>query len=191
MALNFAPLNREASWTTAQKKALKKVFNLAETAAVGGDSALVSRSIVHTTLSGYFDSEERHAIGRLMTGLRNAIDSADTFTNTDVSTGDEQITLTGHLFEDKEPVRFNEDVTAPSPLVDGTTYYIRYVDANTVQLAATPGGAAINLTTAGGVGDTNLLTPVFDSTLHLSAHGGGNQKRVIQALSDAVAAQIV
>jgi hypothetical protein len=110
MALNFKPLNREGNWTVAQKKSLKKLFELAESAATGSDSSIISDTVVHTTLSGYFDSEERHAVGRLMNGIRSAIDATDN---------------------------------------------------------------------------------AYDVKLHLSGHGGGNQKRVVKALADAVIVQIV
>ena len=36
-------------------------------------------------------------------------------------------------------------------MTNGNQYYIKYVDANTIELSATDGGNAINLTVGGGV----------------------------------------
>lgn len=61
------------------------------------------------------------------------------------------ITYDGHGLETDDPitVRAPEGGTLPSPLVAGTTYYARRVSNAAFELAATAGGAAIDLTTAG------------------------------------------
>lgn len=60
---------------------------------------------------------------------------------------------TGNLkFFDTQPVVLYTDGTAPAPLSAGlgTTYYVRdSIDGHTFKLAATSGGTAINITTAG------------------------------------------
>lgn len=62
-------------------------------------------------------------------------------------TGTEKITLAAHGFADGQAVQFTG--TLPAPLVAGTTYYVRDAATNDFKLAASVGGAAINLTTAG------------------------------------------
>ncbi|MEJ7892056.1 MAG: phage major capsid protein [Solirubrobacteraceae bacterium] len=56
------------------------------------------------------------------------------------------ITAPAHGFADGTPVTFSP-LTGGAPLVKDTTYYVRDSVGNTFKVAATPGGAAINLTT--------------------------------------------
>ena len=57
----------------------------------------------------------------------------------------------GHGYADDTPVTLRAETggSLPSPLVAGTTYYVRAATSSRFQLAATAGGAAINLTTDG------------------------------------------
>jgi hypothetical protein len=76
-----------------------------------------------------------------------------------VSTGNDTIDLSASVGGSKyhNPLRDGDEVffviqtggSLPSPLVANTTYYVKNANAQTFQLAATAGGAAINLTTAG------------------------------------------
>ena len=59
------------------------------------------------------------------------------------------ITLVGHGLADTQEVFLSTTGTLPAPLVAGTGYFVRDATANTFKLAATSGGAAINLTTNG------------------------------------------
>ncbi len=65
--------------------------------------------------------------------------------------GTDAITLDGHGFEtdDALTVRAVEGGTLSAPLVAGTTYYAIRLTDSTFKLAATAGGAAIDITTAG------------------------------------------
>jgi len=75
----------------------------------------------------------------------------DQFVAADVNTVTDTITIPGHGYVLGNKVRFLSTGTLPAPLVADTTYFILNPTLNTFQLAATLGGAAINLTT-GGVG---------------------------------------
>lgn len=68
-----------------------------------------------------------------------------------VVTGTEVMTLDGHGFrEDAELVfRAEEGGSLPSPLAEGTTYYAIPLTDATFSVAASAGGAAVNLTTEG------------------------------------------
>ena len=77
MALNFDSLNREGNWTVDQKRDIKRLFNIAETAATGGSSADFQREDVQRTLMTHFDGVEKHDLSRLMDGLRSAVDATD------------------------------------------------------------------------------------------------------------------
>ena len=74
--------------------------------------------------------------------------ASPTFT---ADTGTDYITITGGSWElwENRAVQFTTSNTLPSPLVAGTTYYLKNVSGNTAQVSQTPGGAAENLTTTG------------------------------------------
>lgn len=54
-----------------------------------------------------------------------------------------------NTFIEGEPVTLSTTATLPAPLVAGTVYFAKGVAAGTLKLSLTPGGAAINTTTAG------------------------------------------
>lgn len=56
------------------------------------------------------------------------------------------LTSTSHGYTDTTPVVFDA-LAGGAPLVNGTTYYVRDSTTNTFKVAATSGGAAINVTT--------------------------------------------
>lgn len=57
----------------------------------------------------------------------------------------------GHGYSDTQKVVFYQG-TPPSPLVEGTTYFVRDAATDSFKVAATSGGAAIDLTTAPSFG---------------------------------------
>lgn len=61
------------------------------------------------------------------------------------------VSLDGHGFDTGDVVYFRAEAggSLPSPLVEGTGYYVIASSDSTFQVSATSGGAAINLTTAG------------------------------------------
>ncbi len=79
----------------------------------------------------------------------------ETFTNSNVNTGSDQITISGHGFNSGDGVVFKvSSGTPPSPLVANTIYYVNRVDANTIRLGtamfnidSTP--SYVNITTTG------------------------------------------
>jgi hypothetical protein len=75
------------------------------------------------------------------------------FTDTDVTAGSDSITLTAHGFNNGDKVRFTTDGTLPDPLAVLTDYWVIYVDANTIKVAASQEdaelGIAIDLTDGG------------------------------------------
>ena len=78
------------------------------------------------------------------------------FTSSDINASTDEFTITGHGLNTSDAVNYQEGtgtVTAPSPLVDGETYYAIVVDANTIKLASTITDASsnnpINITNVG------------------------------------------
>ncbi len=72
------------------------------------------------------------------------------FASIDVDVSADTITMMAHGYTDNEgPFRLGTAGTIPGGLVVETDYWIKKVDDNTIQLAATSGGAAIDLTSQG------------------------------------------
>lgn len=93
----------------------------------------------------------------------------ETFTDSEVSTGDDQITVTAHDFFTGQPVQLeNSGGTLPAPLNEATTYYVIVVDDNTIQLATSKsdaeGGTAIDITGASGGGTHGVGDGLYDET---------------------------
>jgi hypothetical protein len=59
------------------------------------------------------------------------------------------VSCPAHGYSDTQTVVFYGG-TVPNPLVEGTVYYVRDATTDTFKVAATSGGSAIALTTAGG-----------------------------------------
>lgn len=62
---------------------------------------------------------------------------------------DEKLTITSHGYGDGDKVWVSTTGTLPGGLAASTDYYVKYVDANTVQLSASYMGATINITSSG------------------------------------------
>ncbi len=96
-----------------------------------------------------------------------------TFTDTDIgTTPSNEITIPNHGLYTGVAVLFTRSAPpSPTPLVDGTVYYVIYVDENTIQLAATAedaiAGTEIVLTTTGG---PVTYTLAFNYTLKTPDH---------------------
>ena len=65
------------------------------------------------------------------------------------------VTSTGHGFTGNEPIVFSTTGTLPTGITAGTIYYVKYINANTFNISATPGGANIN--TSGTQSGTQTL----------------------------------
>lgn len=70
-----------------------------------------------------------------------------------VSTSNNEITVTNHGFKNNHIARLKLPIsgggTIPSSFVVGQNYYVKVVNSNTIQLCASSGGTAINITNAG------------------------------------------
>ena len=90
------------------------------------------------------------------------------FTNSDVDVVANTIKLTGHTLKNTDPIIYSDGLTAPAPLVSGTTYYTIFVDENTIKLASSASnainGVAIDLTTQGAGSFERDMVVFFNST---------------------------
>jgi hypothetical protein len=76
MAVDYKPLNRQQDWSSDEKMVLRRVFALAELAAVGA-SSIISRTVLHNTIAGKLDAGEEQDLRALFSGIRDAIDATD------------------------------------------------------------------------------------------------------------------
>ena len=91
------------------------------------------------------------------------------------------VTFTGHNKVLNEPVRFQAGSgVLPSPLVADTNYYVLSPAANTFQISAAPGGAAIN--TSGGSG-TVRANHVGNTYSHITGYVNSTTVTVFDTLS--------
>jgi hypothetical protein len=70
------------------------------------------------------------------------------------------VTDTAHGLPDKTPIKFSTTGALPTGLSPGTTYYVKLIDANTYNVAATAGGSAINTTGSQSGVQTRTTAPV-------------------------------
>jgi hypothetical protein len=76
-----------------------------------------------------------------------------TFLDANVNTGTEEITIATHGFTANQQVYLsNSGGALPTGLSATTLYYVLVVNANTIQLSLTSGGAAVDITAAAGGG---------------------------------------
>jgi hypothetical protein len=76
-----------------------------------------------------------------------------------VDTAADTVRSLAHGFSDTTTIVFYGD-TVPAGLTEGTVYYVRDATTDTFKVAATSGGSAIDLTTAGG--SACLVSKIFE-----------------------------
>jgi hypothetical protein len=103
--------------------------------------------------------------------------AAKTFTDTDVNVTDNTVTKAGHGFTTGLKVVTTTSGAAPGGLTAGT-YYLIIVDSSTIKfatsLANAKAGTAVDITTTGGVGDTQTITPSALGTCTFDLYGSNN-----------------
>jgi hypothetical protein len=127
------------------------------------DGLIVSGRVV---MNGY------HVAGALDNTVMNIIDgispygaSVGTCTISNATPG--VVTANGHGFSEGDTVIFSSTGSLPAGLSVNTTYYVKYVDVNTFQLAFSKGGASINTTSAGSGVHTVYRGPIVVFHIHL------------------------
>lgn len=111
------------------------------------------------TISVSMDSFDQGSIQVVGT---DATPGAKTFTDTDVGVLANTVTIAAHGFFTGLKVVTTTSGSAPGNL-PAATYYLIVVDAATIKFASSlanaKAGTAIDISTAGGVGDTQTITP--------------------------------
>jgi hypothetical protein len=78
--------------------------------------------------------------------------AAQTFTDSSVSVANNTISLPDHGLVDDDVIQLTTTGTLPAGLALATNYYVKVSDKDLIQLAATAGGSAIDITAAAGGG---------------------------------------
>lgn len=119
------------------------------------------RSSGHASLTGRVAPSDvgNMATLRANTGNEGALEFTVRKENpmTAVDTGTDIVTISATTWTNG--MAFSCSNTPPSPMVGGTIYYVRDVASNTFKVAATPGGAALDLTDAGSTGASYYSKP--------------------------------
>jgi len=126
--------------------------------------------------TGYFFLGDTYGTNgrKPFTLLRGAGLGTRPFTNSDVNTTLDTITLTAHGLSENEPLEFiqGSSLTIIGGLTDSMYYYVSVVNANTIKLKATPNGPFIDLTSVsvgsysffrGFASKTHTITPTNGS----------------------------
>ena len=94
--------------------------------------------------------------------------TADTFVDGNVNTGTDRITVTTHPLVTNQAVTLTTSGTLPAGLALSTTYYIREIDANTIEFYSDAALANIVDITAAAGGGTHTITPSSSGSIHLT-----------------------
>lgn len=81
----------------------------------------------------------------------------------------DRLSATSHQLRTGQPVQFASTGTLPAPLEAGTTYYVIFVDANTIEVAATNAAAVAG--TKVDITDTGTGTHTINKSKRLSFSG--------------------
>jgi hypothetical protein len=107
----------------------------------------------------------------------DATPGVKTFTDTDVTVLANTVTIAAHGFLTGLKVVTTTSGAAPGGLSAGT-YYIIKVDAATIKFATSAAnafaGTAVDITTAGGVGDTQTITPAALGTCAIDLYASND-----------------
>ena len=134
------------------------------------------RVLIETPLDGSEDLSDAAAQQTFANTIAAAYQPAETFDGaTAVDPVTNQIIVTAHGWVVGQALVYNDGggtaITATPAMADGGVFYVKsVVDANTITLSATKGGAVIDIT-ADGVGASHTLTPQFTATF-LENKGG-------------------
>jgi flagellin-like hook-associated protein FlgL len=80
------------------------------------------------------------------------------------------LSASNHGFSNTNPVVYSTSGAPIGGLANGATYYVRYINSNTFELAASPGGAKINHTSAGSGTQTFTYMPGTNAVT-INGHG--------------------
>ena len=186
MAMDYNSLQRGNSWSTDQKRVIRKLFDLAFTAADPSTSATISRTVVNQTLAGKLDAGEEQDFRSLFIGLRKAIDDAAGVDYTDLQFADAgPDTITTIIGDFTEFVTAGDTIVVVGSVSNDGSYLVDSVTATVITLDS--GEALSNEGTADVSANISRDGTVYDLQPHFTAdRWTGNQRKIIKALAQTV-----
>jgi len=107
----------------------------------------------------------------------DATPAEKTFTDTDVDVDDNTVTIADHGYLTGVKVVTTTSGAAPGGLTTGT-YYIVKIDKDTIKFATSVAnafaGTVVNITSGGGVGDTQTITPAVLGTCAIDLYASND-----------------
>ena len=107
----------------------------------------------------------------------DATPAEKTFTDTDVDADDNTVTIADHGYLTGVKVVTTTSGAAPGGLTTGT-YYIVKIDKDTIKFATSAAnafaGTVVNITSGGGVGDTQTITPAVLGTCAIDLYASND-----------------
>lgn len=120
----------------------KNNFNISAAKCIQYRSAIPSTEIVSENINGILGAGTFMRAKRLDTQVIKEINSGDINLTADT------ITITAHGFAEDTNIVFGHDIATPSGFAKETRYYVKVVDADTIQLKASVAGNVIVIATA-------------------------------------------
>ena len=103
-------------------------------------------------------------LGAATTGVVDNTGNQDTFVDANVTTGTDRITVTGHPFSNSDLALLTTTGTLPAGLATSTRYYIKSIDADTIELYSDQTLASIvDITAAAGGGTHTIKSADLDA----------------------------
>lgn len=162
--------------------------NLTDFAVYNSSAQIIARNTAASAETTWLNSTDAYTRNSGITATRltatrniNALRSINTATTATINTTTDVITVTGSTYANGDPIVFSHSNLGglPGGLTLFTTYFARDVSGATFKVAATSGGTAIDLTSAGSgvVASGGILIPsgVKLGTLGILGAGTGNQ----------------
>lgn len=107
---------------------------------------------------GWTRTEERIEFPQTDSPSASVSTTTDTFVDGDVTVGTDRITLTAHGFVSSQQVQLTTTGTLPTGLSLATNYYVKNIDANTIELYTSAALTTIVDITAAAGGGTHTIT---------------------------------
>ena len=186
MAMDYNSLQRGNSWSTDQKRVIRKLFDLAFTAADPSTSATISRTVVNQTLAGKLDAGEEQDFRSLFIGLRKAMDDAAGVDYTDLQFADAgPDTITTVIGDFTEFVTAGDTIVVVGSASNDGSYLVDSLTATVITLDS--GEALSNEGTADVSANISRDGTVYDLQPHFAADSWtGNKRKIVKAMAQSV-----
>lgn len=149
------------------------MLTLTEDTSGTGTAVGANKYVAYRYFIGRYDANNNFIRGGVSSReiFSNDTYRAYSFATTDVNTATDVITLTGHTLADGTAIQFTTTGTLPTGLSLATTYYVvSSVASTSIKVAATAGGAAIDITAVGSGTHTATATALIARNIFVQGY---------------------